>query len=57
MPKNVLFSLKICKNRQKLGVLPQTTLPPAAPPPNLHINPLTLWIFLFASAHKAQTLS
>jgi len=30
MLKFVLFSLKNCKNRQKLGALPQTPLPPAA---------------------------
>jgi len=30
MPKNVLISLKNCKNRQTLGLCSQTPLPPAA---------------------------
>jgi len=30
MPKTLLFSLKNCKNRQTLGICPQTPLPLAA---------------------------
>jgi len=44
MPKNVLFSLKNCKNRQTLGALspdPLCLRRLGAPPPDPHINHLT----------------
>jgi len=42
MPKNVLISLKYCKNRQTLGAAEQTSLPLGALPPDPHISQPTL---------------
>jgi len=57
MPKNVLFLLKNCKNLQTLGALPPELSSPAAggsaPRPPRRSHP-TLWVFHFASAHKAR---
>jgi len=53
----VLFSLKICKNRQKLGALPPDFLSSGGwvlSLQNSHISRLTLRILFSASAHKAQ---